>query len=191
MRAFSRGDSLFVCLCYFHLSSISLSLFSLYITFLSLLFCLPFHYLVSFYSLLSHFHFSNHSSVPFIFCAILRFKQCQASVVGVNREVSFCLSLCAMVKCHTRAGIESPVGMKWALHHCDKWWSCFCVQKKKVIHVLGWRDCFCSAADIPVWNVILASWISFTCMHSGHPHPLPLPATSSRLNSNRQSFLAF
>lgn len=58
------------------------------------------------------------------------FKQCQASVVWVNREVSLSLSLCAMVKCHTRAGIESPVGMKWALHQCDKRWSCFCVKKR-------------------------------------------------------------
>lgn len=75
-----RGDSLFVCPLYLYLFSISLSLFSPYIMFLSIpsilcLHCPFFHYLflTSFYSLVSHFHFSNHSTVPFILCPILWF----------------------------------------------------------------------------------------------------------------------
>lgn len=75
-----RGDSLFVCPLYLYLFSISLSLFSPYIMFLSVPsilchHCPFFHYLflTSFYSLISHFHFSNHSTFPFILYPILWF----------------------------------------------------------------------------------------------------------------------
>lgn len=62
-------------------------------------------------------HLVSHFFLPFISCHILWFKQCQASLVRANGEVSLRLSLCAMVKCHTRAGTEAlPLGRKWALH---------------------------------------------------------------------------
>lgn len=86
----------------------------------SFLFRLFFFCLLSFCCLVPH-SFPLTSSYPSSPVTFSWFKQCQASLVRANREVSLRLSLCAMARCHTRAGVEAlPVGIKWALHPSKK-----------------------------------------------------------------------
>lgn len=198
-KSIQRGDSFFVCPHHLNLSfhcfssstvpSLCFIMFLFYFDYpISFFFLSLFFFcLILFCSLISPYFHLNHS--PLLTLPLLprpldlnNVRPRHFERTGRSHSVSPSVRWWNVTQ---EAGIESPVGMKWAPHHSDKHQPSFCVHLCVRMEGGHWL-----VSDMLVRKSILTVCVSFTCMYSGLIHPFPaMPATSPHLNSNCHSFL--